>query len=70
MGKDAYVVGCGVDPDNESGWQVLFGDNVTRGFLPATRRRRTEALQALTDRVDAFLRAQSDVKNLKTEIAS
>jgi hypothetical protein len=67
MGKDAYVVGCGIDPDNESGWQVLLGDNVMRGFLPATRRRRTEALQTLTQRVESFLRAQADVSKLTVE---
>ena len=66
VGRDAFILGCGSDPDNEGGWQILLGDNATRGLLPATRRRRMAALQRLTEHVDAFLRAQTDVTNLAT----
>jgi hypothetical protein len=68
LGKDVFVLGCGRDPDNEKdGWQVLFGDNASRGFLPATRKRRTASLEALTDCVDAFLRSQADVFDIVVE---
>jgi hypothetical protein len=67
VGKHAFVLGCGSDPDNDGGWQVLIGDNVMRGIMPWTRRRRTAALQVLTAHVDAFLRAQGDVANIKTD---
>ena len=67
LGKDAFVVGCGSDPDKESGWQILLGDNAIRGILPSTRRRRTAALNALTRQIDAFLRSQADVSNVRIE---
>jgi len=67
VGKDAFVLGCSSDPDNEGGWQVLIGDNAIRGILPATRRRRTATLNALTRQIDTFLRNQAEVSNVKIE---
>lgn len=67
VGKDAFVLGCSIDPDNEGSWQVLLGDNGMRGLLPATRRRRTTALEMLTNRVRSFLNAQKDVSDVTVD---
>jgi hypothetical protein len=67
IGADAFVLGCSADEDSANSWHVLIGDNVNRGFWPATRRRRTAALEDLTKHVDAFLRAQGDVANVTVE---
>lgn len=68
IGKDVFVLGCARDPDNETdGWQVLLGDNVSRGFLPATRKRRTASLETLTGRLDEFLHNQPDVFDVVVE---
>jgi hypothetical protein len=67
VGPDAFVLGCSADEDTANGWHVLIGDNVSRGFWPATRRRRTAALEALTKHVDAFLRTQADVANVTVD---
>jgi len=67
IGPDAFVIGCSADEETPNGWQVLVGDNVNRGFWPATRRRRATALEALTKHIDAFLRTQVDVTNVIRE---
>jgi hypothetical protein len=67
IGPDAFVLGCSADEDTANSWHVLIGDNVNRGFWPATRRRRTAALEGLTKHVDAFLRTQPDVANVTRE---
>ncbi len=68
VGPDTFVLGCAGDEDAADHWHVMLGDNVIRGILPSTRRRRTQTLQTLTERVDAFLRAHPDVSNISADV--
>jgi hypothetical protein len=65
--RDRFVLGCTRDEDSDDGWIAQLGDNALRGLLPATRRRRTETLEQLTQRVEAFLKAQPDVTGLAVQ---
>ena len=65
--RDRFVLGCTRDPDRDDSWLAQLGDNALRGWLPATRRRRTETLEQLTRNVLAFLEAQEDVKDVAVQ---
>lgn len=68
IGADRFLVGCAPSGDGEpSSWGVIVGDNFNRGLFPATRKRRTEAVSALTATIGAFLQSQPSVTDLKSE---
>jgi hypothetical protein len=68
IGPDKFILGCSAEEDSTNTWQVLIGDNTNRGLWPATRRRRTAAIEALTkQQVDTFLLTQARVTNVTVD---
>ncbi|MBI1339702.1 hypothetical protein GC169_05750 [bacterium] len=68
LGPDLFLLGCSkVSSTPVARWQVRISDNFSRGVLPATRRRKTEAVRRLSRTVEAVLRSQACVYDVQVE---
>lgn len=68
VGPDTFLLGiASAFEDDANRWRIMVGDNLNRGLLPWTQRRRRGEAVRLSDFVERSLRHADGVTNVQVE---